>query len=241
MNAIFYTHHYRDGFVDDNFKKLRQLNVEWDIYSIGFKGNTLLPGSLIANKDKYPTNARIKDALPIEWSEADLLFCEAYRHKPNYNYYFFIEYDTIFNVPVLDFFNIEGEDFLGCNVDSNPGLDWIWIQNFERFIERHKDVALYDDSYGSGGQTTCVSFNNIMLRYYRNELIKNKDYYESMFSELRLGTVLKKYTTLRNIRSDISNYISWNPDWITFNFKKPYFYHPGRGRCLNSKTIAKSC
>ena len=239
MNAIFYTLHYEDEFVRDTFKKLQKLNPQWDIHSIGFKGNKLLPGSLIAKKDKYPSNSCIEGALPVEWSEADLLFCEAYRHKPKYDYYFFVEYDTIFNVPVLDFFDIEGEDFLGCNVDNNPGQAWVWIQKFESFIDQHRDVSMYDDDYGAGGQTTCVSFNNSTLKNYRNEIIKNKYFYEHMFSELRLGTVLKKYTTLKNIRSDISDYVSWTTDDITYNFKKPYFYHPGGNRCVNSKQMSK--
>ena len=49
-----------------------------------------------------------------------------------------------------------------------------------------------------------------------------------MFSELRMGTILKKYTTLKNIREDIFNYVSWTTDDITYDFEKPYFYHPAR-------------
>jgi len=90
MNAIFFTHHYCDDFVEENFKKLQQLNPEWDVYSIGFSGNKLLPLSLIANKNKYPSNLPeygAEDWMPYEWTEADLLFCEAYKHKPKYDYY----------------------------------------------------------------------------------------------------------------------------------------------------------
>ena len=229
MNAIFFTHHYCDDFVEENFKKLQQLNPEWDVYSIGFSGNKLLPLSLIANKNKYPSNLPeygAEDWMPYEWTEADLLFCEAYKHKPKYDYYFFLEYDTIFNVPVLDFFNIEGEDFQGCNVRNNPSYDWTWIQDFEKFISKHSDISIYDPDYGDGGQTTCVSFNNSTLKNYSNEIITNKYLYENMFSELRMGTILKKYTTLKNIRKDIFNYVSWTIDDITYDFEKPYFYHP---------------
>ena len=237
MNAIFYTHHYQDDFVRDTFKNLQRLNPEWDIYSIGFEGNILLPDALLAKKDNYPTFAQQLITNPVEWAQADLLFCEAYRHKPDYDYYFFIEYDTMFNVSVLDFFDIEGEDFLGCNINNSPGQDWFWVQLFEDFVEQYRDISIYDHDYADAGQTTCMSFNNKTLKNYRNELIKNKYLYENMFSELRLGTVLKKYTTLQNIRSDISNYISWNPDRITYNFKKPYFYHPGARRCDASKKM----
>ncbi len=192
MNAIFFTHHYCDDFVEENFKKLQQLNPEWDVYSIGFSGNKLLPLSLIANKNKYPSNL------------------------PEYGAEDWMPYE------------IEGEDFQGCNVRNNPSYDWTWIQDFEKFISKHSDISIYDPDYGDGGQTTCVSFNNSTLKNYSNEIITNKYLYENMFSELRMGTILKKYTTLKNIREDISNYVSWTTDDITYDFEKPYFYHPSR-------------
>lgn len=233
MNAIFYIHHCNEEFAQKNFLNIKELNPGWDVYSIGFKGNNLLPGSLYAEKDEYAIfdaskihNVGKLTKWEIEWMSADLLCCEAYTHKPQYDYYFFIEWDTICNVPVLDFFDIEGCEYLGSNVRSNPPQDWIWIKCYEEFLHQYRDVSIYDHEYGDGGQTACMCFNNATLKNYKNEIIKNKYLYDNMFSELRLGTVLKKYTTLKNLRPDILDYISWTSDWITYDFSKPYFYHP---------------
>ena len=46
-----------------------------------------------------------------------------------------------------------------------------------------------------------------------------------MFSELRGGTVIKKYTELIRSRPDIADYISWRKDDLKFG-KEKYFYHP---------------
>ena len=216
MNAAFFLHYYVDDCIKERFKRFKKLNKDWDVYSIGFEGNDLLVDSLIAKKELYPQSSD-------DWCSADLLFCESYRYKSNYDNYFFLEYDTIFNVPILDFFDISDDDFLGSNIRHTPPSDWIWIKEYEGSCF---DIDVCMDDYGDGGQTTCCVFNNKTLKFYKSKLVENKQLYENMFSELRLGTILKKYTTLKNIRPDILNYVSWDPTQINVNTDQSYFYHP---------------
>ena len=47
-----------------------------------------------------------------------------------------------------------------------------------------------------------------------------------MLSEIRGGTLVSQFTTLKMGRSDIEKYISWTPSDINLDMKIPHFYHP---------------
>ena len=47
-----------------------------------------------------------------------------------------------------------------------------------------------------------------------------------MLSEIRGGTLVSQFTTLKTGRNDIEQYISWTPDDIKFDVKIHHFYHP---------------
>jgi len=78
----------------------------------------------------------------------------------------------------------------------------------------------------SYGQSTCIYFKNHILKKCTEEILKNKSLYNNMLSEIRGGTLVSQFTTLKTGRNDIEQYISWTPDDIKFNVKIPHFYHP---------------
>jgi hypothetical protein len=49
-----------------------------------------------------------------------------------------------------------------------------------------------------------------------------------MLSEVRGGTLVSQFTSLKKGRRDIQKYISWTPDDINIELSKPHFYHPSK-------------
>lgn len=220
--AIFFTH-YKVGTLEKiNSGHIEDLNPDWDFYTIGFEGHNLLGGSLIANRTPYPNNVGLSVysniGMPPDWYDCDLLFCEAQRLKPKYKHYFFIEYDTICNVPIEDFFDIRG-DFFGSNVEIDV-KDWEWVQRYKNF-DNSKDM-----DFAGSGQSTAVYFSSSILKKYRTEITKNRRLYSNMLCELRLGTIMKKLGVLKNSREDINRYINWSTEELYIDTNIDYFYHP---------------
>jgi len=47
-----------------------------------------------------------------------------------------------------------------------------------------------------------------------------------MLSEVRGGTLVSQFTSLKKGRNDIEKYISWKQELINIDLSKDYFYHP---------------
>jgi hypothetical protein len=221
---IIFSHHYVDDIVIERFNNLKNLNPTWDIVSIGFDGYNLIPNSLVINKEKYPTNKAINYYVlnkSIDWFDCDLFAYDAYLQMPTYDEYFLYEYDTICNVPIESFFNTN-VDFFGNRICDPSSEDWEWIKLYRKHNSHHiKFSALY-----AYGQSTCVYFKNYILGKCVNEVLTNKHLYDNMFCEVRGGTLVSKFTTLKKGREDIQKYISWTSDDIAIDLNQNYFYHP---------------
>ena len=59
-SLIIFSHHYINEKIFDRFNKVKILNPDWDVVSIGFENYNLLPNSLIIKKDIYPSNKDIQ-------------------------------------------------------------------------------------------------------------------------------------------------------------------------------------
>ena len=232
--AIFFLHYKNDDFTKENFNLLKKYNESWDIFPIGFSEHTLLENSLEADKDNYPKNSL--NFRSLNGTQADLLIYEAYRLKPNYNKYFFLEYDTIFNTSIDSFFpNIyKSECCTPAGSIDIPDTSWIHLK---RYLENNPE-HIKEGECSTSGVTTCIHFNVNILQKIFEEVVNNKKIYNEMFSELRLGSIIKKFTKPNKIREDINNYISWNVNNIKVDFnKKEYFYHPIRTLSKDYETI----
>lgn len=221
---ILFSHHYFDEAILERFVNLKRLNPNWDILPIGFQGYQLLPDSLVTNKDKYPVNHGLIPCTSnkhVDWTDPDLFIYDAYLQKPNYDAYFLYEYDTICNVSIDSFFDTS-LDFFG-NYISNPADEtWWWVEKY-RLLNKYN--VHFNTLYGYGA-STCVYLTNEIARKCANEIIKNKYLYDNMLSEVRGGTLVSQFTTLKKGRNDIEKYISWKQDLISLDKSKDYFYHP---------------
>lgn len=221
--AIIFTHFKNTDFEVENSVIIKKLNPSWDFYSIGFEGYDLLADSLVATRENYPNNTGLSVITNEccdnpDWYSCDILFCEAYRQIPNYNSYFIIEYDTICNCSIEKFFNLD-KDFFGNNIKYDV-TNWEWTKRYLKFSNSS------ERDFGTTGQTTCLYFNNYVLKKFYEEMTINKDIYNNMFSELRLGTVMKSLGVLNKSREDIDKFISYEEWRIEPNLNQDYFYHP---------------
>jgi hypothetical protein len=221
---ILFSHHYVNDIIVDRFNVLKKLNPTWDVISIGFEGYDLLPNSIVTNKEKYPTNhglvpySLVKN---VDWADPDIFLYDGYFQKPNYDSYFLYEYDTISNVSIESFFDTN-VDFFGNGICNPAREDWDWV----KLYRKHNPYNIKFPILYAYGQSTCIYFKNYILGKCVNEVLTNKHLYDNMFCEVRCGTLVSQFTTLKKGRKDIEKYISWTPDDININTNQPHFYHP---------------
>lgn len=233
--AIFFLHYENNNFTQENFNLLKKYNEDWDIFSIGFKEYELLDYSLKAEKENYPKNI-ITYNRAADGMQADLLIYESYRLKPNYDKYFFLEYDTVFNTSIDSFFPDIYKSECCTTVGYLDSLDPNW-DHLKRYLKNNPQ-HIKESECSISGVTTCMCFDSGVLRKISEEVINNKKKYKEMFSELRLGSIIKKFIKPNEIKEDIDNYISWTVDNIKLDFnKKEYFYHPIRTLSKDYETI----
>lgn len=221
---IIFSHHHVNDDIVKRFDNLIKLNPTWDVISIGFEGYDLLDNSIRIKKNIYPSNKDIQYYVPnnsLDWFDGDLCLYDIYQKYNNYKEYFLYEYDTICNIPIESFFDTT-LDFFGSTI-CNPGKeDWDWI----KLYRKHN---IYNDKFKhiySCGQTTCIYFKNHILKQCTEEILKNMHLYDNMFSEIRCGTLVNQFTSLKKGREDINKYISWTSTDLNINVSIPHFYHP---------------
>lgn len=224
MKLILFSHHYVNDTITERFENLKRLNPNWDVVSIGFEGYNLLKDSLVVDKSKYPTNEGLvyfASYNHINWFEPDLFIYEGYYQKPDYDEYFLYEYDTMCNVSIEEFFNTN-VDFFGSTI-CNPGEEtWDWV----KLYRKHNPYNTRFEKIYSYGQSTCIYFKKHILKQCTEEVICNKHFYNNMLSEIRAGTLVSQFTTLKKGREDINKFISWTVNDIKINLNQLYFYHP---------------
>ena len=156
---ILFSHHKVDGLTIDRFNTVKKLNPSWDVIPIGFKGYELLEGSIITNREKYPTNKKLIEFAHVhneDWANPDLFLYDGYFQMPNYDEYFLYEYDTMCNVSIEEFFNTN-VDFFGNGVRSPADEKWWWpelffaLKVFHRFSQPRPSLTNPNLSAGSSG------------------------------------------------------------------------------------------
>jgi len=222
---LLFSHHYVTDWIVDRFDNLKKLNPSWDVVPIGFYGYELMDNSLVVNKEKYPCNKELQlysYYYHTDWFDPDLFIYDGYFQKSDYDEYFLYEYDTACNTSIESFFNTD-VDFFGNNIRSPALENWKWVEHYRKLNENNiifKELHSY-------GQSTCIYFKNHILKQCAEEVIRNKHYYNNMLSEIRGGTLVNQFTTLKIGRIDIEKYISWKSDDICIN-DDIYFYHPNK-------------
>jgi hypothetical protein len=221
---ILFSHHKVDELTIDRFNLVKRLNPTWDVVSVGFNGYDLLPNSLFVNREIYPKNKELVEVDNLhneDWSNPDFFLYSGYSEFSNYDEYFLYEYDTISNVGIEEFFNTD-VDFFGNGIRSPADEEWWWVKQYRKLNPNNYKF----NNLHSYGQSTCIYFKNHILKKCTEEILKNKSLYDNMLSEIRGGTLVSQFTTLKMGRSDIEKYISWTPSDINLDMKIPHFYHP---------------
>ena len=134
MKLILFSHHKVDELTIDRFNTVKKLNPSWDVIPIGFEGYELLEGSIITNKEKYPSNQSIRYFAyyhHLDWFDPDLFLYEGYIQKPDYDEYFLYEYDTDSNVSIESFFDTN-VDFFGNGICNPAREDWDWVKLYRK-------------------------------------------------------------------------------------------------------------
>lgn len=219
--CIIFSHYYIDNTVIQRFINLQKYNLLCDVIPIGLSGYQLLPNSIIIDRNLWPDN---KDMYlkTLDWSLGDLCIYQTFIDKPDYDIYFLLEYDTAFNTPILDFFpNITHQN---CGYNYGPNFD---ISNWYWYKEKYKNIntSFTFNELKSSGPTTCLWWHKELLSDIVNEILTNKNKYNNMFSELRLGTVTKKFTDIKISKINIKDFISYLPEQV-LETHNSYFYHP---------------
>jgi hypothetical protein len=125
---------------------------------------------------------------------------------------------------VDDFFPfIKYYDFFGnnCFTISNDDESWEFVKIYKKYGGEMQNLASY-------GQSCCVFFTNDILKKVTEEILQNSVLYSDMLSELRCGTIVNKFTTIKKARDDIRDFVWWNNTDLVFG-KGHYFYHPIKG------------
>lgn len=230
-NLIIFSHHYFNEEIMRRYHLLKKNNTTWDLISIGFEEHKkdLINESIVVSSKNYPDNSKVSENARgdthTNWSQPDLFLYEAYLRFPHYEKYFLIEYDTAFNCSIEDFFpNINTFNHFGNNVFNELGDWWIFYQIYKKYNIDYLPI----EQCASIGQATCLYLDNKLISLITKEVINNKNQYDQMVGELRLGTLVKKFNkTLIKSREDISNFISFDASNLNFDFNQSkYFYHP---------------
>ena len=222
--CVIYSHYYVDEVVKYRFDNLRSLNPDAQIVPVGLSGYTLLPNSLFVDRNIWPNNNNLNCNISnkIDWTLGDLCVYQTFLNHNNFDYYFLIEYDTAFNTSILDFFDIESKQYAGNVPDCNLSK-WCWFKRYK--FSRSKIKKIPDNELASTGPTTCLWWSHNILQKVVTECFLNKNIYCNMFSELRLGTLTKKFTKISKNLPNNSDFISWDHENIKENHSK-FFYHP---------------
>jgi len=226
--AIIFTHHKVDDVVINNYNRIKQFNPDKQIYTVGFKNMDLLPNSFIVDDNQEYLPKNIKAIRPDEpnfiyWTQADLLIYDfAHHNELIYDRYLLLEWDTWCNCSIEEFYgdSLKKETF-GHTMHHPPKDKWVW---YEMLTEEQKNKFLV---FGGYTPTSGLLFSKDILIKINEHIIKYPRLYDDVFSELRLGSIIKSLTGyLDTPFYDAHTYMNWKNDLISFDKNKKGYYHP---------------
>jgi hypothetical protein len=226
--AIIFTHHKVDDVVLNNYNRIKQFNPDKQIYTVGFKNMDLLPNSFIVDDSQEYLPKNIKAIRPdqpnfIYWTQADLLIYDfAHHNELIYDRYLLLEWDTWCNCSIEEFYgdSLKKETF-GHTMHYPSEDKWVW---YEMLTEEQKNKFLI---FGGYTPTSGLLFSKDLLIKMNEHIIKYPRRYDDVFSELRLGSIIKSLKGyLDTPFHDAHTYMNWKSDLILFDKNKKGYYHP---------------
>jgi hypothetical protein len=224
--AILFTHHNNEAVTVNNFNRIKQFNPTKSIYSVGFKNNNLLENSFIVDDEQeyLPKNFIFgSEAKRKQWTQADLLIYDfIYHNNLPHDKYLIIEWDTYCNCSIEEFYGeaLNKETF-GHTVHNPVEEDWNWYRDL---TQGQKDNLAF---FGGYTPTSGLLISKEILIKINQLILDNLRKYDNIFSELRLGSLIKiAGHSLNTPFENSENFMNWNGDKIIFDKTKNGYYHP---------------
>lgn len=225
--GILFTHHNANDVTSFNFNRLKQFNPDKDIYPVGFKDMNLLPNSFVVDEGQeyLPKNFLFAELTKLNrhWTQADLLIYDFVLHNDlPHDKYLIIEWDTYCNCSIEDFFGdaLNKESF-GNIVHDPIQENWNWYNCLTD--EQKSNISVF----GGYTPTTGLLFSKELILKINQHLISNLRKYDNIFSELRLGSLVKIVGGSLDVPFNESyKFMNWNSDKIIFDKTKNGYYHP---------------
>jgi len=224
--AILFTHHNNEAVTVNNFNRVKQFNPTKNIYSVGFKNNNLLENSFIVDDEQeyLPKNFIFgSEAKRKQWTQADLLIYDfIYHNNLPHDKYLIIEWDTYCNCSIEEFYGeaLNKETF-GHTVHNPVEEDWNWYRDLTQ--EQKNNLAFF----GGYTPTSGLLISKEILIKINQLILDNPRKYDNIFSELRLGSLIKiAGYSLNTPFKNSENFMNWNDGKIIFDKTKNGYYHP---------------
>jgi hypothetical protein len=224
--AILFTHHNNEAVTVNNFNRVKQFNPTKNIYSVGFKNNNLLENSFIVDGEQeyLPKNFIFgSEAKRKQWTQADLLIYDfIYHNNLPHDKYLIIEWDTYCNCSIEEFYGeaLNKETF-GHTVHNPVEEDWNWYRDLTQ--EQKNNLAFF----GGYTPTSGLLISKEILIKINQLILDNPRKYDNIFSELRLGSLIKiAGYSLNTPFKNSENFMNWNDGKIIFDKTKNGYYHP---------------
>ena len=224
--AILFTHHNNGAVTVNNFNRIKQFNPNKSIYSVGFKNNNLLENSFIVDDEQeyLPKNFIFgSESKRKQWTQADLLMYDfIYHNDLPHDKYLIIEWDTYCNCSIEEFYGeaLDKETF-GHTVHNPVEEDWNWYRDL---TQEQKDSLPF---FGGYTPTSGLLMSKTILTKINQLILDNPRKYDNMFSELRLGSLIRiAGYSLDTPFENSENFMNWNGGKIIFDKTKNGYYHP---------------
>jgi hypothetical protein len=223
--CILFLHYSNDDVTIKHYELLKKYNPTKNIYPIGFENHNLIDGShIVCKKELYPKNNILNKTCKREyWSEADLLIYDfIYHNNLPHDKYLIIEWDTYCNCSIEEFYGeaLSKETF-GHTVHNPVEEDWNWYRDL---TQGQKDNLAF---FGGYTPTSGLLISKEILIKINQLILDNPRKYDNIFSELRLGSLIKIAGHSLNIPFENSeNFMNWNGGKIIFDKTKNGYYHP---------------
>jgi hypothetical protein len=224
--GIIFTHHKNDDATLNNFNRLKQFNPDKTIYPVGFKGSNLLPNSFVVDdaQDYLPKNTgRPDDPKFIYWTQADLLIYDfIYHNELIHDKYIIFEWDTYCNCSIEEFYGEAlNKDNFGHDIHDPVPERWTWYEQLSG------EQRLKFEAFGGYTPMSGLLFSKEILLKIKEHILQNPRRYDNVFSELRLGSLVKTIGAwLKTPFPNSEKYMNWQSDLIIFDKNKNGYYHP---------------
>jgi hypothetical protein len=109
--------------------------------------------------------------------------------------------------------------FLFSSLQQRLSTDWLFSE-FHKYGVSKRAIIF---SHHKTDAFTKWSFDNVK-HFNKGWDFIPMGFHDSLLSELRTGTVVRRFTDIKRGRPDVNDFINWRR--FPMNFSVPHYYHP---------------